>query len=313
MAGQQDFINRLGKMARHFGKWARRQGITCYRIYDADLPDYPLAIDRYGEHVHVAEYRREDRDPEAEQAWREETVAALALELGVPAQRIHFKERAPQKGAAQYIRQGEAGREFTVEEGGLQFLVNLDDYLDTGLFLDHRQTRAMVRERAQGKRLLNLFAYTGSFSVYAAAGGARETLTMDLSNTYLDWAQRNMALNGFIGPEHRYERADVQEWLRDRPRGVWDLIVLDPPTFSNSKAMRDILDVQRDHPALLEGCLMRLAEGGVIFFSTNLRNFRLRTEELPHWAEVRDISAQTVPPDFRNKRIHRCFVVGRKV
>ena len=312
MAGQEDFVNRLGKMARHFGKWARRQGISCYRIYDADLPDYPLAIDRYGDHVHVAEYRREDRDPEAEQAWRAETVSALAVELGVPAQRIHFKERAQQKGAAQYVRQGEAGREFAVEEGGLQFLVNLDDYLDTGLFLDHRQTRAMVRERAMGKRVLNLFAYTGSFTVYAAAGGARETLTMDLSNTYLEWAQRNMALNGFTGPEHRYERADVKAWLQDKPRGQWDLIVLDPPTFSNSKAMRDILDVQRDHPALLEGCLMRLAEGGVIFFSTNLRNFRMRTEDLPHWAEVRDISAQTVPPDFRNKRIHRCFLVGKK-
>lgn len=306
-----DFANRLAKMAKHQGKWARRQGISCYRIYDADLPGYPLAIDRYEEWVHVAEYQRENRMEEEDyRIWRRGCRQVICETLEVSPDRLFYKERAPQRGNSQYTRQGDSGQERVVHEGGLDFLVNLEDYLDTGLFLDHRQTRAMVRERSQGKRVLNLFAYTGSFSVYAAAGGAAFTHTLDLSNTYLEWARRNMERNGFRGPAHVLERVDVLEWLQDKPRGLYDIIILDPPTFSNSKMMREILDLQRDHPALIASCLLRLAPGGVLFFSTNHRRFRLQEDALPDWARVRNISAQTVPPDFRNRKIHQCWTIA---
>lgn len=310
MESMEDFANRLTKMARHHGKWARRQGISCYRVYDADLTGFPLAIDRYGPWVHVAEYRRDtEQDDESLLLWRRQCRQVIREVLELSADQLFYKERMRQKGASQYEKRSETGRERVVEEGGLEFLVNLEDYLDTGLFLDHRITRSMLREQSQGKKVLNLFAYTGSFSVYAAAGGAREVLTMDLSNTYLDWARRNMGLNGFQGQAYRYERADVLEWLRDRPRGVWDHIILDPPTFSNSAMMREVLDVQRDHPWLIEACLMRLAPGGILWFSTNLRRFRLERQALPGWCDVKDISAATVPPDFRNRRIHQCWQI----
>lgn len=308
MEQRDAFVNRLGKMARHYGKWARRQGITCYRIYDADLTAYPLAIDRYGEWVHVAEYQRgQGEDDEGYGSWKADVLAMIGEVLEVPPDCLFYKERRPQRGNAQYEKRGTAGHERVVEEGGLKFLVNLEDYLDTGLFLDHRQTRSMVRAECRGKRVLNLFGYTGSFTVYAAAGGAKETLTLDLSRTYLDWAGRNLVLNGWDGPEHRLERVDVMDWLADRPRGVWDHIILDPPTFSNSKMTRQFLDVQRDHAGMIGACLMRLAPGGTLWFSTNHRRFRLDESALPVWTEVREITAQTLPPDFRSGRAHRCW------
>jgi 23S rRNA (cytosine1962-C5)-methyltransferase len=311
MESMEAFANRLTKMARHFGRWARRQGITCYRIYDADLTGYPLAIDRYGPWVHISEYQRGfEEDDTAYGSWKSEVLTLVAATLDVPPGHLFYKERRPQKGSAQYEKRGERGRERVVEEGGLQFLVNLEDYLDTGLFLDHRITRGMVREASAGKKVLNLFAYTGSFTVYAAAGGAAETLTLDLSQTYLDWTRRNMALNGFEGPGHQIERADVPAWLQEKPRGAWDIIILDPPTFSNSKMMRSVLDLQRDYPELIAACMLRLRPGGVLYFSTNFRGFRLRQEALPGWVQVREISGQTIPPDFRNKKIHQCWLIN---
>lgn len=302
------FANRLRKMARHYDKWARRQGITCYRIYDADVPEFPLAIDRYGNYLHVAEYRRDHPLSEEEyRLWRSGSRAVMQDILGLTPDKIYFKEREQKKGSSQYEKRDDRQQEFEVEENGLTFIVNLRDYLDTGLFLDHRITRQMARELADGKDTLNLFAYTGAFSVYMAAGGAASTTTIDLSNTYLEWAKRNMEHNGFSGPEHQYLREDVKEWLARPVRTWYDLIILDPPTFSNSKAMLDILDVQRDHVELITACLKRLKPGGTLFFSTNFRKFKLDELALSDLAEIRDITAATIPPDFRNKRIHYCW------
>jgi len=303
------FANRLRKVYRHTGKWARRQGITCYRVYDADMPEFPLVIDRYEDYVHAAEYHRPHALDEAgHRLWRSGCRQVMQDVLEVPAEKIFFKERQPQKGTQQYEKIGEKKREIIAHEGGLQFWVNLSDYLDAGLFLDHRITRQMVRERAAGKRVLNLFAYTGSFTVYAAAGGALSTTTIDLSNTYLDWARRNLELNQLQGPSHDFVRADIISWLQMPATERYDLAILDPPTFSNSKAMRNILDIQQDHVYLINQTLHMLNPGGLIFFSTNYRRFHLDTEAIEN-ASVKNISAQTVPPDFRNKKIHQCFLI----
>lgn len=309
----QIFANRLRKMARHYDKWARRQGIMCYRIYDADIPEFPLAIDRYGEYLNVAEYqRRHSLSEEEYRLWRAGSRAVIQEVLDLEPEQIFFKERQQQKGKQQYEKRAERQKELIVEENGLQFIVNLSDYLDTGLFLDHRITRQMTREMAESKRVLNLFAYTGSFSVYTAAGGAAETMTIDLSNTYLEWAKRNMELNGFTTDRHRYLRADVMAWLAAPAVEHYDLVVLDPPTFSNSKAMQDILDVQRDHVELIQGCLRRMPVGGVLFFSTNFRKFKLDEHSLHPLVDIRDITAATIPPDFRNKKIHYCWRMTKR-
>lgn len=323
----QMFANRLRKMARHQGKWARRQGITCYRIYDADLPEFPLAVDLYealpddGEtpadpqqaYLHVAEYRRDHPLTDEEyRLWRSGCRQVLCEVLDVAPERLFFKEREQQKGASQYQKREEQRAEIVVQENGLQFIVNLSDYLDTGLFLDHRLTRQQVRELAAGRRVLNLFAYTGSFTVYAAAGGAASTTTVDLSKTYLDWARRNLTLNGFDSPAHAFIQADVLAWLSAPPSDRFDLIVLDPPTFSNSKRMREVLDIQADHAQLILRCLDWLSDQGILFFSTNFRKFRLDVEQISEKAQIRDITAQTIPPDFRNKRIHYCFEIRKK-
>ena len=303
----QMLANRVRKMARHLDKWARRSGVTCYRLYDADIPEFPLAIDRYEQYLHVAEYKRQHPLSEEEyQLWRSGCRQVLCEVLDLPAERVFFKFRAPQKGKQQYEKFDQQHFEVVVHEGGLQFWVNLSDYLDTGLFLDHRITRAWVRERAAGKKVLNLFAYTGSFTAYAAAGGAEATTTIDLSNTYLEWAQRNLALNQLDGPQHRFIRDDVKAWLQQPPSERFDLVVLDPPTFSNSKRMKDILDVQRDHVELIEGVLQRMNPGGLLYFSTNLRSFKLDSDRI-EGVRIRDLTAQSIPEDFRNKRIHHCF------
>lgn len=302
------FANRLAKMAKHYGKWARRQGVSCYRVYDADMPEAPFAIDLYEEIVHIAEYERDhNMEPDEHAAWLADSLQTIGEVLDIPSDRLFLKFRQRQKGLSQYERFTRSGDEYIVRENGLRFILKPADYLDTGLFLDHRNTRQMVREQAQGKKVLNLFAYTGAFTVYAAAGGAAETLTVDLSNTYLQWADRNLALNGFTGAEHRFLQADVLEWLRERPVQRWDIIVLDPPTFSNSKRMSGTLDVQRDHVWLLNVTLKHLTYGGKLFFSTNKRNFKLQQEGVN--GHIRDISAQTVPNDFRNKKIHQCYEI----
>lgn len=303
-------VNRVRKTARHLRKWARREDVTCYRLYDRDIPEVPLAIDWYDGRLHVAEYKRLVHGEEVvgSEGWVEDLAAALARALEVAPESVFVKARQRQRGLAQYERIEARGERFEVSEGGHRFLVNLADYLDTGLFLDHRPTRARVGAEAAGKRFLNLFCYTGSFTVYAAAGGATSSLSVDLSNTYLDWAADNLALNHCDLTAHHLLRADVIAFLDAPPRdiGRFDLAVLDPPTFSNSKGMRGVLDVERDHARLIEGTLALLHPGGVLYFSTNKKKFELDAAALAG-ADIEDLSAATIPPDFRNQRVHRCY------
>jgi 23S rRNA (guanine2445-N2)-methyltransferase / 23S rRNA (guanine2069-N7)-methyltransferase len=315
-SGSQMFGNRVAKNLKQLEKWAQREAVTCYRIYDADMPEYSFAIDRYTEADHgptwlyVQEYQAPRTiDPAAVQRRRSEALAALPRTTGIAQEFIHLRQRRKTARGDQYEKLGQQADFKLVEEGGLRFWVNFTDYLDTGLFLDHRITRARLREAAAGKRFLNLFAYTGSATVYAAAGRARETTTIDMSATYLDWAQRNLAVNGFSGPQHRLVQADCIAWLEDAvaERRQYDLIFLDPPTFSNSKRMDDILDVQRDHRALIDRCMALLAPGGKLVFSNNAQKFKMDAE-IARLYKVKDISRATLPKDFeRNPRIHQCF------
>ncbi len=327
--GAEVFGNRLRKNARHLGKWARREGVTCYRLYDADLPDFAVAVDRYEGagadagrlFAHVAEYAPPSSvDPARAEERLREAVAVVAEVLEVAPADVAVKVRRRQRGTSQYERQDERGQLVEVAEGGLRFLVDLYDHLDTGLFLDHRPVRAMIRDRASGRRFANLFAYTGTASVYAAAGGATAINTVDLSAPYLDRARRNMALNGFDEiPKARFFNTDALRWLAEERRRVeageaapYGLVYLDPPTFSTSKRMAErTLDVQRDHVALIDDAASLLDADGVLIFSTNLRTFELDAGGLRHLS-VTDITPDTIPPDFaRNPRIHRCYLVRR--
>jgi 23S rRNA (cytosine1962-C5)-methyltransferase len=304
------FANRLKKVDRLISKQAKREGISCFRMYDRDLPEFPLIIDRYKDHVLITEYRSNHRLSEEEyEAWLDSSIQTIKEQLQVSDELLHIKERKRKEGRTDQYQRLDAQRAFiTVQEGGLQFLVNLNDYLDTGLFLDHRITRDKVRKESKGKRVLNLFAYTGSFSVYAASGGAQEIITVDLSNTYLQWAKENMVLNGFSGEQYRYVRADVLQWLNDCPAASVDLIVLDPPTFSNSKMMKTILDIQEMHVDLINTCLSKLRIGGVIFFSTNARKFQLDADHI--LGTIEDITAATTPFDFKGKLLRWCYRIS---
>jgi putative N6-adenine-specific DNA methylase len=316
-----EFAACLANNARHLRRWPTKLGITCYRVYDRDAPDVPLIIDRYEDHVHVAEYERgHSRNAAQQAAWYDLMQAKIAEVLALPVDNVVMKCKPRQRGLSQHERQADSGEFFEAHESGLKFLVNVRDYIDTGLFLDHRQTRAMVRDQSEGKRFLNLFCYTGSFTVYAAAGGAATTTSVDLSNTYLDWAQRNMALNAESftparGPARdRFVRSDVLDFLDSHDPGPqYDLAVVDPPTFSNSKSTREDWEVQHGHVRLITGVARLMSPGGLIYFSTNFRRFKLDEEAmLDAGLQWREISRRTVPPDFRNKRIHRCWrlVVG---
>ena len=306
----QMFANRLRKNLRTLGKWARQQGIECYRLYDADMPEFAVAVDIYGQRVHVQEYAPPATVSEDKAAARlQDVLAALPQVLQIDPQYIVLKQRQRQSGKQQYQRMDQRGEFFEVREGQARLLVNLTDYLDTGLFLDHRPLRLRIAREAAGKRFLNLFCYTASASVHAAVGGARSTTSVDLSRTYLDWARRNLALNG-LSNLHRLEQGDVMQWL-EADRGEYDLIFIDPPTFSNSKRLDDVFDVQRDHVRLLDLAMARLGPGGSLYFSNNFRRFRL-DPALQERYRIEDISAQTLDRDFeRNQKIHRCWKLTR--
>ncbi|QDV69756.1 Ribosomal RNA large subunit methyltransferase K/L [Rosistilla carotiformis] len=302
------FRTRLTKRARHLRRLPTRQGVTCFRLYERDIPEIPLVVDRYGDHLHINEYERpHDRDPAQHANWLDLMAKTAGETLEIPKGQTFLKRRLRQSGSSQHEHVASDHYETEVTEAGLRFIVNLSDYVDTGLFLDHRLTRGMVRAEAEGKSMLNLFAYTGSFSVYAAAGGAARTTTVDWSNTYLDWARRNMALNGFDGLEHKYHRESALDFLANQPlQPAYDLAVVDPPTFSNSKRTDDVWDVQQGYVDLINAVLPRMQPGGVIYFSSNFRRLKFDPEAIDA-DEIREISAQTVPPEYRNRRIHRCW------
>ena len=313
-----DFRRRLAKRFKHLSKWARRQGIEAFRVYDRDIPEIPLVIDWYAGWLHAAEYERPHERTDIEhEVWLDKMIEAAALELGVPAMQTFLKVRRRQRDGGQYEKVDQRQAVLSVKEGDLSFEVNISDYLDTGLFLDHRQTRAMVRDEAAGKRMLNLFCYTGSFSVYAAAGGAKETVSVDLSNTYLEWTRTNLAKNGFKDAgRHRIVRDEARAFLEHRAnRGEppFDLVVVDPPTYSRSAKSETPWDVERDHAELLELVAKNLVTGGIVYFSTNFRRFHLAEEQLSVLYAVREITNRTIPEDFRNERIHRAWRLVKRV
>jgi 23S rRNA (guanine2445-N2)-methyltransferase / 23S rRNA (guanine2069-N7)-methyltransferase len=329
----EDFANRLRKNLKHLSKWARRADVSCYRLYDADLPDYAVAVDLYEgdqRHLHVQEYAAPKTiDPIKAEKRLRDALVHLQQTLEVPAANIHYKLRRSQRPDTQYRKQAETGRFLEVVEHGCRLRVNLDDYLDSGLFLDHRPLRRRIQQEARGKRFLNLFCYTGSATVHAARGGAAQTVSVDLSNTYLDWAEKNLRLNGARPelfdhpppasrlPPHSLLRADCLQWLEaqaaSRAAPQFDLILCDPPTFSNSKRMEEEFDIQRDHANLIRQCAQLLAPGGVLYFSNNRRGFKLDLAAL-EGLQVEDITAQTLDEDFRRlppPPPHRCWRILR--
>ena len=310
--GTTMLANRLRKNQRNLAKWCRQQGIGCYRLYDNDLPEYAFAIDVYGDRVYMAEYQAPASIPEATvQARQAQAVAAVQLVLQLPASAIYLKTRQRQRGKSQYQAMDTSREFFVVEEGAAKLWANLRDYLDTGLFLDHRPIRRYIFENSRDKRVLNLFCYTGSASVQAALGGARSTLSIDLSNTYLDWARKNFSLNRMGGSQHRLKKADCIEYLKSSA-ATFDLIFLDPPTFSNSKSSDNVLDIQRDHPSLIENAMGKLAEDGLLIFSTNMRNFKL-DPSLAERFDVRDFTRQSIDKDFeRSKKIHQTWLIRKR-
>lgn len=314
----QDLINRLTRMAKHWKKWARRRNTNVYRIYDRDIPEYPFAIDIYGEHLVVSEYLNDSVMARKNyEEWRGEVLSVVRESLGFSEEFVHIRQRERQK-EGQYEKSSHENVFVIVEESGLKFKVNVSSYLDTGLFADHRQTRSMIRDMVSGRRFLNLFCYTGSFTVYAAAGDARETVSVDTSAVYLDWLKENLQLNDLDDSQHEVVRDDARAFLAHYRGEKFDVIFIDPPVFSRGKKQERDFDVMRDHGELIDAALAHLAPGGTLFFSTNKRKFRLQ------WApensslarakstfSVKDISLQTIPDDFRNKQIHVCYQIDK--
>jgi len=327
--GAEMFANRLKKNLKKLSNWAKQNRVSCYRVYDADLPEYAVAVDIYRGEACRSQLTPLAYIPVGEQTWvivqeyeppksidqhkADQRLAGLLAEiprvLGINRDQVFLKIRRKQKSTDQYEKHGDQGRFHIVEEGGCKLLVNFEDYLDTGLFLDHRPIRMLIQKQAKGKTFLNLFAYTGSATVHAAMGGAKSTTTVDMSNTYINWAKKNMALNASEG-EHEFIQADCLEWLATEAQLAnrhYDLIFLDPPTFSNSKRMDEVFDIQADHVQLINDAVSLLSPGGVLYFSTNFRRFKIDTQALSDLI-VQDISAATIPEDFaRNPKIHYCW------
>ncbi|MDD7804429.1 MAG: bifunctional 23S rRNA (guanine(2069)-N(7))-methyltransferase RlmK/23S rRNA (guanine(2445)-N(2))-methyltransferase RlmL [Endozoicomonas sp. (ex Botrylloides leachii)] len=307
------FANRLTKNRRIIGKWARKQGIECYRLYDADMPEYALAVDLYHDWVHVQEYSAPASiQPEKAQRRLLEALEVIPSVLDVPENHVIFKRRERQSGNKQYKRQGESGEMLEVKEGKCRLLVNLKDYLDTGLFLDHRLMRQRIGREAEGKDILNLFCYTATASVHAGVAGAASTTSVDLSNSYLIWARKNFSLNGLATNKHRLERADCLDWLAIEKQ-QYDLIFMDPPTFSNSKRTKQPFEIQSAHTRLIELAMKRLRTDGVLYFSNNFRSFKL-DKKLETQYMIQEITATTIDKDFqRTPNIHRCWSVKHLV
>ncbi|WP_318458896.1 bifunctional 23S rRNA (guanine(2069)-N(7))-methyltransferase RlmK/23S rRNA (guanine(2445)-N(2))-methyltransferase RlmL [Photobacterium leiognathi] len=309
-----DFANRLKKNIAKLGKWAKREGIECYRIYDADIPNYNAAIDKYKDYIIIQEYAAPKSVSEELARRRIMDILRATIEVtGVESNKVILKVRERQKGKSQYQKLSSAERHMVVEEYGVELKVNLYDYLDTGLFLDHRITRRMLGKMAPGKDFLNLFSYTGSATVHAAVGCAKTTTTVDMSNTYLRWAQENMELNNQVGSQHEFIQADCLQWLQEVD-DTFDLIFIDPPTFSNSKRMKQSFDIQRDHIMLMENLKRMLRPEGQIVFSNNKRHFKMDLDKLNELGlHAKNISDKTLPMDFaKNKQIHNCWIITHK-
>jgi len=311
--GAEDFANRLQKNMQTLKKWAVKENIHCLRLYDADLPDFNVAVDLYGDRLHVQEYAPPKKiDPEKAKKRFNLALQAIRAVTGLGRDAIFIKTRARQEGKTQYTKQSTASKRFIVQEGKAKILVNLTDYLDTGLFLDHRQIRLRIAQEARGKHFLNLYSYTSTASLHAALGGAASTTSVDLSNTYLSWSKENFVLNGLTvdhaDEQHQFFASDCFEWLKEGHE-QYDLIFIDPPTFSNSKKFYGTFDVQRDHLSLLKRAMNRLTTDGTLYFSNNYRSFEM-DEEILAFFDVEEITSETIGPDFkRNQKIHRAWKI----
>jgi len=307
------FQNRLQKVYRHKSKQAKRLNITCWRVYEHDLPEFPFCIELYDDKVYLAEYlRKHGMSDEEHDTWLDDCMDIIGNVLNVPIEKIYVRQRKKMHHRSQqYERLDEAKEFFTVEENGLKFLVNLTDYLDTGLFLDHRITRQTVREQCAGKNVLNLFCYTGSFSVYAAEGKAKSITSVDLSKTYLAWAEDNFTANQLKDAgKYFFIHEDVKQYLKTLTPGSFDLIIMDPPTFSNSKRMKDFLDIQRDHVELFNYALNATTNNVIIYFSTNFSKFILEKEKI-NATDIKDITKATTPFDFEGKLKRWCYKITK--
>lgn len=308
------FENRLLKVYKHKSKLAKRQNVTCYRVYDHDIPEFPFCIELYEDKIYLAEYlRRHGMTDEEHEQWLDACIALIGKLLEIPVSKVYVRQRKKMSHRTedQYEKLNEQKDFFTVEENGLKFLVNLTDYLDTGLFLDHRITRQMVKDQSKDRHVLNLFCYTGSFSVYAASGEAVSVTSVDLSKTYLQWAEDNFVINRFKDKtKYHFVHADVKQWLKTLQTNSFDLVIMDPPTFSNSKRMKDFLDIQRDHVELLNDVLHATAKDGIVYFSTNYTKFILEQDKI-NADSVKDITKATTPFDFEGKLKRWCFKITK--
>lgn len=307
------FRNRLQKVFKHRSKQAKRQEIGCYRVYDHDLPEFPFCIELYEDKLYLAEYlRRHGMSDEEHEVWLDGCIGIISEVMGVPPGHVFVRQRKRMSHREGQYEKMDAKQEFfTVLENGLKFQVNLTDYLDTGLFLDHRLTRQMVRESCAGKRVLNLFCYTGSFSVYAAAGGAASVTSVDLSKTYLNWGEDNFVVNRFKDPaKYQFIHADVKQYLKTLRPDSFDLVVMDPPTFSNSKRMKDFLDIQRDHVELINDVLAAMTMGATLYFSTNYTKFIIDADAIQA-SDIKDITKATTPFDFEGKLKRWCYRITK--
>ena len=309
------FKNRLAKVFKHKSKLARRQNITCYRVYDHDLPEFPFSVELYKNKIYVAEYlRRHGMDEDEHEEWLNDCIKAISSIIGIDEKFIFVRQRkkmSHRQSGTQYEKLDAEGHSFIVQENELKFKVNLTDYLDTGLFLDHRITRKMVMDESEGKDVLNLFCYTASFSVYAMAGKANSVTSVDLSKTYLSWGEENFKLNNFRDKQKAsFVHADVKQYLKTLRPESFDLIVMDPPTFSNSKRMKDFLEIQADHTELINDCLKALRKNGTVYFSTNYTKFEIDTKNIQA-SNIKNITKATTPFDFEGKLKRWCYKIWK--
>jgi 23S rRNA (cytosine1962-C5)-methyltransferase len=305
------FANRLVKMYKHFSKWARKQGLNCFRIYDRDLPRFPFCIESYAEYLIVYEYKKDVQfKGVTHDQFLTDSLNSIEKSLQVPLSKIYYKVREKQSKGNQYNQISRETKRIEVTENSLKFWVNLSDYLDSGLFLDHRITRSMVKEKSYDKRVLNLFSYTGSFSVYAASGGASMVTTVDLSEPYLSIAKENFRLNHFYSDAYHFICTDVMQYIQTILPNSYDLIILDPPTFSRSKKMTRDFDIRRDHPELINTLIRKLSPKGELIFSTNSRGFVIRADQISG-CTIKDITKQTIPKDFRDTEVHTCYLIQK--
>ena len=303
-------LNRIKKNKNRLKSYVKDLELEAFRLYDRDIPEYPYIIDIYGSKLVIFEKGKRLNEQEIEKKREHLNHITQALSELFPSYEQIVKERVQNKGKSQYEKEKNTGKFFTVKERGIKFEVNVEDYIDCGLFLDHRPLRGKIEKLADGKKILNLFCYTGSLSVAAAYAKDAVVTSVDMSNTYLDWAKRNFDLNGINQNKHQFIRADITDWIKTHQEG-YDIIILDPPSFSNSKKMDESFDIQRDHIFLLEELKKNLNENAILYFSNNLRNFKL-DPSISEIYLIKDISKESIPPDFRDPKIHHCFELRQK-